>query len=88
MVRFRAPLQRVGNHEGIDATQLRANARVSKQVFAESVVDPLLLRNYTQLTHELSRICWRLGTAVLTSSLSAEQVKVQAGADDIQLTAS
>ncbi len=40
----------VSNMKGIDDTATYANAQVSKQVFAENVVDPLLLRNYTQLT--------------------------------------
>ncbi len=39
--------------KGIDDTATYANAQVPKQVFAENVVDPLLLRNYTRLTHEL-----------------------------------
>ena len=50
--------------KGIDDTATYANAQVSKQVFAENVVDPLLLRNYTQLTHELNRITGGMGMAI------------------------
>ncbi len=61
--------------------------RCPKQVFAENVVDPLLLRSYTQLTHELSH--WRMGIAI-TYEFAIPQVidevkKVQAEADDIRI---
>lgn len=74
--------------KGIDDTATYANAQVSKQVFAENVVDPLLLRNYTQLTHELNRITGGMGVAItyeFTIPQVVDEVKVQAEADDIRI---
>ncbi|QHU92934.1 hypothetical protein GWK77_01950 [Candidatus Saccharibacteria bacterium oral taxon 488] len=74
--------------KGIDDTATYANAQVSKQVFAENVVDPLLLRNYTQLTHELNRITGGMGVAItyeFAIPQVVDEVKVQAEADDIRI---
>ncbi len=51
---------------------------MSKQVFAENVVDPLLLRNYTQLTHELNRITGGMGIAITYARIPQviDEVKV------------
>ncbi len=57
--------------------------QVSK-VFAENVVDPLLLRNYTQLTHGLNRITGGMGIAItyeFAIPQVIDEVKVQAEAD-------
>lgn len=42
--------------KGIDDAATYANAQVAEKTFAKRAVYPLLLRNYTQLTHELNRI--------------------------------
>lgn len=50
--------------KGIDDAATYANAQVAEKTFAKRAVYPLLLRNYTQLTHELNRITNGLGVAV------------------------
>ncbi len=50
--------------KGFDDSSTYATAQVAKQSFAEFTVYPLLLRNYTQITHELNRITNGLGVAI------------------------
>ncbi len=79
---------RVGNHEGIDDAATYANTGCQKQVFAENVVDPLLLRNYTQLTLRVKPNYWRYGHSYYPQFAipgSSTRSKVQAEADDIRI---
>lgn len=50
--------------KGIDDAATYANAQVAEKTFAKRAVYPLLLRNYTQITHELNRITNGLGVAI------------------------
>jgi phage portal protein BeeE len=50
--------------KGIDSNAKYSNAEVSENGFAKRAVDPLALRNYTQITHELNRITGGLGVAI------------------------
>lgn len=50
--------------KGVDDAATYANAQVAEKGFAKRAVYPLLLRNYTQLTHELNRITNGLGVAL------------------------
>ena len=50
--------------KGIDDAATYANAQVAEKTFAKRAVYPLLLRNYTQLTHELNRITNGLGVSI------------------------
>ncbi len=64
---------------------------MSKQVFAENVVDPLLPRNYTQLTHELKLNYCGMGIAItyeFAIPRVIDEVKVQAEVDDIRINRS
>lgn len=50
--------------KGVDDAPNYATAQVSDKNFAKRAVYPLLLRNYTQLTHELNRITNGMGMAI------------------------
>lgn len=50
--------------KGIDSNATYNNAEVSENGFAKRAVEPLALRNYTQITHELNRITGGLGVAI------------------------
>jgi phage portal protein BeeE len=50
--------------KGVDSNAKYSNAEVSENGFAKRAVDPLALRNYTQITHELNRITGGLGVAI------------------------
>lgn len=50
--------------KGVDDAATYANAQVAERGFSKRAVFPLLLRNYTQLTHELNRITNGLGVAI------------------------
>lgn len=50
--------------KGIDDAATYANAQVAEKTFAKRAVYPLLLRNYTQITHELNRITNGLGVSI------------------------
>lgn len=50
--------------KGVDDAPNYATAQVSDKNFAKRAVYPLLLRNYTQITHELNRITGGLGAAI------------------------
>lgn len=50
--------------KGVDSNAKYSNAEVSENGFAKRAVDPLALRNYTQITHELNRITGGLGIAI------------------------
>lgn len=50
--------------KGVDSSAKYSNAEVSENGFAKRAVDPLALRNYTQITHELNRITGGLGVAI------------------------
>ncbi len=50
--------------KGIDDAATYANAQVAEKTFAKRAVYPLLLRNWTQFTHELNRITNGTGIAI------------------------
>lgn len=50
--------------KGIDDAATYANAQVAEKTFAKRAVYPLLLRNWTQFTHELNRITNGMGMAI------------------------
>lgn len=50
--------------KGVDDAPNYATAQVSEKNFAKRAVLPLLLRNYTQFTHELNRITGGMGIAI------------------------
>jgi hypothetical protein len=50
--------------KGVDSAAKYSNAEVSENGFAKRAVNPLALRNYTQITHELNRITGGLGVAI------------------------
>lgn len=50
--------------KGVDDAATYANAQVAERGFAKRAVYPLLLTNYTQITHELNRITNGLGIAI------------------------
>lgn len=50
--------------KGTDSAAKYDNAQVAERNFAKRAVFPLLLRNYTQITHELNRITNGLGYAI------------------------
>lgn len=50
--------------KGVDSNAKYSNAEVSENGFAKRAVNPLALRNYTQITHELNRITGGLGVAI------------------------
>jgi phage portal protein BeeE len=66
--------------KGIDDAATYANAQVAEKTFAKRAVYPLLLRNYTQLTHELNRITNGTGIALTfdyTIPTVADEEKVE-----------
>jgi phage portal protein BeeE/phage FluMu protein Com len=50
--------------KGVDSSAKYSNAEVSENGFAKRAVNPLALRNYTQITHELNRITGGLGVSI------------------------
>lgn len=50
--------------KGVDDAATYANAQVAVAGFSKRAVYPLLLRNYTQITHELNRITGGLGVSI------------------------
>lgn len=67
--------------KGIDDAATYANAQVAEKTFAKRAVYPLLLRNYTQITHELNRITNGLGVAITFDyeiPLVADEEKIEA----------
>lgn len=76
--------------KGIDDAATYANAQVAEKTFAKRAVYPLLLRNYTQLTHELNRITNGLGVAITFDyeiPTVADEEKVQAETKTYEVTA-
>lgn len=68
--------------KGIDSNAKYSNAEVSKAIFAEGAVDPLALRIFSQITHELNRITGGLGVAItykydIPAVSDAEKVKAE-----------
>lgn len=68
--------------KGVDSQATYNNAEVSENGFAKRAVEPLALRNYTQITHELNRITGGLGVAItykyqIPAISDAELVKAQ-----------
>lgn len=68
--------------KGVDGEAKYDNAEVAEATFAKRAVYPLLLRNYTQLTHELNRITGGLGIAIafdyeIPSVADSEKVKAE-----------
>lgn len=73
--------------KGTDSTAKYDNANVSEYGFAKRTVYPLLLRNYTQLTHELNRITGGMGIAIAFDYKIpeiADEKKVNAETDKIR----
>lgn len=66
--------------KGIDDAATYANAQVAEKTFAKRAVYPLLLRNWTQFTHELNRITNGMGMAITfdyTIPTVADEEKVE-----------
>lgn len=68
--------------KGVDSAAKYSNAEVSENGFAKRAVNPLALRNYTQITHELNRITGGLGVAItykyqIPAISDAEKVKAE-----------
>lgn len=73
--------------KGVDDAATYANAQVAEKGFAKRAVYPLLLVNYTQITHELNRITNGLGTAITFKyelPKVSDEEKVDAEATKIQ----
>lgn len=68
--------------KGIDSQATYNNAEVSENSFAKRTVEPLALRNYTQITHELNRMTGGIGIAItfkydIPAISDAEKVKAE-----------
>lgn len=75
--------------KGVDDAPNYATAQVSDKNFAKRAVYPLLLRNYTQITHELNRITNGLGIAITFKydiPIVADEEKVEAETKAIHAT--
>lgn len=73
--------------KGVDDAATYANAQVAEKGFAKRAVYPLLLVNYTQITHELNRITNGLGVAITFKyelPKVSDEEKVDAEATKIQ----
>ncbi len=76
--------------KGVDSAAKYSNAEVSEAGFAKRAVRPLLLRNYTQITHELNRITGGLGVAItykyeIPAISDAEFVKAKTKNIEVQM---
>lgn len=76
--------------KGVDSNATYNNAEVSENGFAKRAVNPLALRNYTQITHELNRITGGLGCAItykyeIPAISDAEKVKAETKAIEKQM---
>lgn len=76
--------------KGVDSNATYNNAEVSENGFAKRAVNPLALRNYTQITHELNRITGGLGVAItysyqIPAISDAEKVKAETKNIEIQM---
>lgn len=74
--------------KGIDDAATYANAQVAEKTFAKRAVYPLLLRNYTQLTHELNRITNGLGVSITFDygiPLVSDEEKIEAETTQIRV---
>lgn len=76
--------------KGVDSNATYNNAEVSENGFAKRAVNPLALRNYTQITHELNRITGGLGIAItyeyqIPAVSDAEKVKAETKAIEIKM---
>lgn len=72
--------------KGVDDAATYANAQVAEAGFAKRAVKPLLLRNYTQITHELNRITGGMGVAITFKydiPIVADEEKVKAETKNI-----
>ncbi len=69
----------VGTMKGIDDTATYANAQASKQVFARTSLDPLLLRNYTQPDTRVKPNVGGMGIATLRVRYPAGHRRQSAG---------
>lgn len=75
---------------GVGEANNYATARVDQQNFIRFTIEPLALRIYTQITHELNRITGGLGYAItfdLEYPAVADEEKVQAETKNIEVTA-
>lgn len=75
--------------KGVDDAATYANAQVAEKTFAKRAVYPQLLRNYTQLNHELNRITGGTGIAITftyTIPTVADEEKVEAETKNIHTT--
>lgn len=74
--------------KGVDDSPNYATAQVSEKNFCKRAVYPLLLRNYTQITHELNRITNGLGVAITFDydiPTVADEEKVEAETNNIRI---
>jgi phage portal protein BeeE len=76
--------------KGVDSSAKYSNAEVSENGFAKRAVNPLALRNYTQITHELNRITGGLGVAItyryqIPAISDAEKVKAETKSLEIKM---
>lgn len=76
--------------KGVDSNATYNNAEVSENGFAKRAVNPLALRNYTQITHELNRITGGIGVAItykydIPAISDAEKVKAETKAVEMQM---
>lgn len=75
---------------GVGENNNYATARTDQQNFIRFTVEPLALRIYTQITHELNRITGGLGVAItfkLELPAIADEEKVQAETKNIEVAA-
>lgn len=74
--------------KGVDSQATYNNAEVSENGFAKRAVDPLALRIYTQITHELNRITGGIAVAITYKydiPAISDQEKVRAETVEIKL---
>lgn len=75
--------------KGVDSEAKYSNAQVAEKNFAKRVVYPLLLRNYTQLNHELNRITGGTGISITFKydiPTVADEEKVEAETHSINVS--
>lgn len=75
---------------GVGENNNYATARVDQQNFIRFTIEPLALRIYTQITHELNRITGGLGYAItftLKYPAIADEEKVQAETKNVEVSA-
>lgn len=76
--------------KGVDSAAKYSNAEVSEANFAKRAVNPLALRIFTQITHELNRITGGLGVAItytyeIPAVSDAELVKAKTRREEVSM---